>query len=555
MDWRRCSSAGLEAVRRRGARTVLERVVSILGSLLLVVATLSCAPASPTSVAIAPDEAGLWEGTWLTADSSIEDNVYFMLSIDTPSVHSFTYELEDRYVPYGPNADWFSGSALFLDSTEAVDAEAERTFRLRVSPENPHERVIELDGESFLFQWKTAPGLGRGGFERGRAVAVGPRGVASVCERTPLVRDAVMAAVGVTDCEAITAADLAGIRSLDLRGSGNWLTYFYDTFGGEAPTVESRAPISFLDGDFAGLSTLETLWLSDNEPARLSERLFAGLSSLQLLDLSGNGLSTLPERVFTDLSGLRTLNLRLNRLETLPARVFAGLSNLEHLDLGNNSLETLPIGLFDGLAGLQSLDLGGETHNPMDGREGNFFSTLPEGLFAGLSSLASLDLGDNDLETLPTALFAGLSSLESLDLSGNNLASLPDGLFTGLSGLRELNLGVAPNVSGPSGGTDDMVGSGNNLTSLPSGVFAELSNLRTLDLSGNDLAALPEGVFAGLPCLESLDLSGNNLASLPEGVFDGLARLERPPYLEGNPSLSSGFLPQTELRRDARPCD
>ena len=35
---------------------------------------------------------------------------------------------------------------------EAVDSEAGRTFRLRVAPANRDERVIDLDGESFLFQ-------------------------------------------------------------------------------------------------------------------------------------------------------------------------------------------------------------------------------------------------------------------------------------------------------------------------------------------------------------------------------------------------------------------
>ena len=78
--------------------------------------------------------------------------MYTMLSIEEAGIRSFTYELENRVVPYGPNAEWFDGRAVFVNPTEAVDSEAGRTFRLRVDPGDRDERVIELDGESFLFQ-------------------------------------------------------------------------------------------------------------------------------------------------------------------------------------------------------------------------------------------------------------------------------------------------------------------------------------------------------------------------------------------------------------------
>ena len=126
----------------------------VLVSSLIVVASLGCAPAPAPAqgVAIAIGASGAWEGTWLTADSSLEDNVYTMLSIEEAGIRSFTYELENRVVPYGPNAEWFDGRAVFVNPTEAVDSEAGRTFRLRVDPGDRDERVIELDGESFLFQ-------------------------------------------------------------------------------------------------------------------------------------------------------------------------------------------------------------------------------------------------------------------------------------------------------------------------------------------------------------------------------------------------------------------
>ncbi len=126
----------------------------IVVSCVTFLASLGCVgtPALAQGVATTPDSSAMWEGTWLTADSSLEDNVYFMLWIGEAGRRSFRYELENRAVPYGPNAERSGGSAEFRDATEAVDSESGRTFRLRVDPEDRDERVIETDGESFFFQ-------------------------------------------------------------------------------------------------------------------------------------------------------------------------------------------------------------------------------------------------------------------------------------------------------------------------------------------------------------------------------------------------------------------
>ena len=130
----------------------------IFVSFVSVVASLGCivTPALAQGVATALDASGMWVSTWLTADSSLEDNAYFMQSIEEAGMRSFTYESENRSVPYGPNAQWSRGSAVFTNGTEAVNSESRRTFRLRVDPGDRGERVIEADGESFFLQRNSA---------------------------------------------------------------------------------------------------------------------------------------------------------------------------------------------------------------------------------------------------------------------------------------------------------------------------------------------------------------------------------------------------------------
>ena len=123
------------------------------------------------------------------------------------------------------------------------------------------------------------------------ATAVPQLPVVPVCDRTPAVRDALVRAVARSGCEAVSAADLIEIDTLDLAGAG---------------TDSLRA------GDFSGLD------------------------SLVRLDLSGNRIGALPGTVFSGLAALRSLDLRGNRLESLPGSVFSGLTALAELRLADN---------------------------------------------------------------------------------------------------------------------------------------------------------------------------------------------------------------------------
>ena len=302
-----------------------------------------------------------------------------------------------------------------------------------------------------------------------------------ICDRTPQVRDAIVAAAGAEDCAAVDSESLAGVTWLGISDQG--LT-------------------SLRADDFGGLTSLQTLWLSGNQLAALPEGIFDGLTGLQYLFLFRNQLTALPEGAFDGLTGLQQLSLDSNQLAALPEGAFDGLTSLQDLWLSRNQLAALPEGTFDGLTSLQELYL-----------NNNRLTALPEGAFDGLTSLQRLELHYNQLAALPEGAFDGLTSLRALFLgsnqwAANQLAALPEGIFDGLTSLRVLYL------------------SGNQLAALPEGAFDGLTSLQELYLHYNQLAALPEGAFDGLTSLRVLYLRNNRLAALPEGVFDGLTSLQ-----------------------------
>ena len=101
--------------------------------------------------------------------------------------------------------------------------------------------------------------------------------VTSVSQRTPQVRDAIVAAVpGVNNAADVTEAHLAAITSLNLRGKG-----------------------------ISGLKTSD----------------FSGLTALTSLNLYNNQLSSLPDGIFEVLTSLTTIRLGSNLVDPLPLTV------------------------------------------------------------------------------------------------------------------------------------------------------------------------------------------------------------------------------------------
>ena len=185
------------------------------------------------------------------------------------------------------------------------------------------------------------------------------KGITPVCDRTPQVRDAIVAFAPVgTACGDVTEAHLASITQLDL----------YEE------KIRTLKP-----SDFDGLTVLTTLRLDGNELSSLPEGVFDGLTALTQLFLHDNQLSSLPEGIFNNNTALTTLYLHTNQLSLLPAGIFDNNTALTELSLPGNQLSSLPEGVFDGLTVLTKLFL----HD-------NQLSSLPAGIFKNLTALTQL---------------------------------------------------------------------------------------------------------------------------------------------------------------------
>ena len=173
-----------------------------------------------------------------------------------------------------------------------------------------------------------------------------------VCDRTPVVRRALLAATDAAGCEAPASADLRRVSELTLAEAG-----------------------------------LDALAAED----------FGDLTGLRTLDLSGNDLTGLP--ALPALGRLERLLLPGNALEAVPLAALPAPERLRELILSDNALSELPANALTAASGLRSLRL-----------DGNRLRTLPEGVFAGSGSLRLLRLDGN-----PGAPFAVRVNLERVD--------------------------------------------------------------------------------------------------------------------------------------------
>ena len=396
----------------------------------------------------------------------------------------------------------------------------------------------------------STPASGYGGLTIATAAAVAQN--AGICGRTQQVQDAILASVNQgrgaktpTDpsyvfCNDVGAAHLATITTLNLIAT--------------TPAIST-----LLAGDFAGLTALADLDLSDNELETLPANLFAGVTSLTSLDLSGQTsantgiiLSLRPSiegtnaHVLLPVGAPTTLTLALSAtggtITSTPATVTiaAGATKSSNVTVAadndpNTSLivsipsdptftDTTLTGVFwdRGALGDNSGGICPRTEQVrtqlLGAINGSTLSTSSEYVpcfevtNAHLAAITALDLSSQTITTLAAGDFAGLTGLTSLDLSDNRLTgTLAAATFTPLTALQTLDLS----------GTGDCT-TGNCLTTLESGQFTGLTELLTLDLSGNTIATLTDGSpFTGLTKLTTLNLSGNALTALPATPFTG----------------------------------
>ena len=194
----------------------------------------------------------------------------------------------------------------------------------------------------------------------------------NICDRTPAVEAAILAAITATDdCTMVTAADLEGITELDLSDD----------------TAENTDDIATLQSsDFAGLTGLMTLDLKENLLTGLPSGVFAELTALTSLDLSQNSLAMLDATIFNSLTMLETLDLSANEITMLDGNIFSNLENLQELSLNNNALTELAGNIFEELGNLRTLRL-----------NSNRLMALPAGIFSGLTMLRGVDVNGQEV--------------------------------------------------------------------------------------------------------------------------------------------------------------
>ena len=224
-------------------------------------------------------------------------------------------------VPYRLGSDSRAATAV-ADAGEYVVTEGQVTLpagetEATIAIAIADDSVIEPAEEVFVVTPQPAADRSYA-LERSRAVVVVREGV---CDRTPLVRDALRGEAG---CTEPTVAALARRRVLNLAASG--LT-----------TLQAE--------DLLGLGGLESIDLSANRLETLPPDFFAHASNLRVIDLGENRLRSLASTTFAPIANLRALRLDRNQIQALPAGLFAAMRDLLELRLEENPGAPFPFGL------------------------------------------------------------------------------------------------------------------------------------------------------------------------------------------------------------------
>ena len=322
----------------------------------------------------------------------------------------------------------------------------------------------------------------------GETLVVKQRGaipVRAVCDRSPVVRDAIVAAASRDTCSDVDEFDLLGIGHLQLQSKA----------------ISELDPV-----DFEGLPNLVTLDISRNYIAALPSGLFDQLNGLERLDVSWNRITEVHADLFSNLTELKYLSLEFNDIAEIPSGLFAGMTELLELHLNSNAITRLPDEMFVDQTALRFLSLG---HNSITG-EG-----LAKGVFRGLDQLTRLGLSGNPLgDALPDDVFFHLGSLVQIYLSNTQLASMPK--FYNDMGWVDADRNRIGSLDG-----------------------VEISGRRIwhLNLAENQLQSIPDGFFVGYSSFHcntrnfQLQMQGNPGAPF---VFRlQLIRLDAPPAAPG----------------------
>ena len=199
--------------------------------------------------------------------------------------------------------------------------------------------------------------------------------------------------------------------------------------------LDSNRIGAITEGTFNGLHNLSILVLNNNNIRTLQSGSFLGLGKLLHLGLSGNLLQTccVCFSVWDSLSSLERLYLTNNEINSIPSGCFNQLGSLNNLYLDHNNVSVLENDAFGKLGSLTNLYL---NHN--------YIRIIGYGSFSGLFNLTALDLQNNKITTIVAGSFWPMSKLVRLNLRGNNLMAVSSEVFP-LELAKVLNVDVRQN--------------------------------------------------------------------------------------------------------------
>ena len=300
-------------------------------------------------------------------------------------------------------------------------------------------------------------------------------------------------------------AGLANLKEIDL--SNNQLSALPPNVFNKSHQLERLSlqnnSLTLITSDlFSSLSQLKVLNLSRNSISShlISSQTFSGLTGLVTLDLSFNKLTKIEDEIFLSLTSLEKIFLHNNQIHRIDANSLSSLIHLQVLDLSHNKLTTMMMSLpqltllrldNNKIQDLTNVTFKCENLVELFVQE-NLLSSVPA-FVRECQQLKMLDLANNKIKIIEDGAFAGLNNLYGLSLAGNQLTKLTNQTFSKISaGLNMLNVAR------------------NNLEVIERAAFQDMKELRALRLDNNNLNDL-NGLVSHLSSLNWLNASSNNL--------------------------------------------
>jgi hypothetical protein len=170
--------------------------------------------------------------------------------------------------------------------------------------------------------------------------------------------------------------NLQDVKGLHLKGRNNGnvdtlyfpssdcMTFLPSGVGKIFPNLKkfeiSHGSLKYItQSDFAGLKSLQTIFIMKTLLSSIPEDAFNSLSSLETLKLSDNKIRDLKMKTFENLSSLKKLSLSENSLEILPSKIFEKNLKLEEIDLSNNKLRVIEAETINSLKNLKKISFVG----------------------------------------------------------------------------------------------------------------------------------------------------------------------------------------------------